>query len=74
LGLNLVTHKFKQKVLNFSENSHMVKYSKFWYVTQSMRLAASNLTSVVAAISASQTAAARSAIPFSCDRDTAARN
>jgi hypothetical protein len=39
----------------------MVKYSKFWYVTQSMRLAASNLTSVVAAISASQTAAARSA-------------
>jgi hypothetical protein len=39
-----------------------------------LSLAASNLTGVAAAISASQTAAARSAIPFSCDRDTGAHN
>jgi hypothetical protein len=29
----LVAHKFKQKVLNFCENSHMGKQSNFWYVT-----------------------------------------
>jgi hypothetical protein len=29
----LGTHKFKQKVLNFCENSHMVNHSNFWDVT-----------------------------------------
>jgi hypothetical protein len=33
LGSNLVVHKFKQKVLNFCENVHMVNHSNFWYVT-----------------------------------------
>jgi hypothetical protein len=33
LGSNLVAHKFKQRVLNFCENSHMVSHSNFWYVT-----------------------------------------
>jgi hypothetical protein len=39
-----------------------------------LSLAASNLTSVAAAISASQAAAARSAIPFSYARDTGAHD
>jgi hypothetical protein len=33
LESNLVAHKFKQKVLNFCENSHLVNHSNFWYVT-----------------------------------------
>jgi hypothetical protein len=33
----LGTHKFKQKVLNFCENSHMVNHSNFWDVTRSAR-------------------------------------
>jgi hypothetical protein len=37
LESNLVAHKFKQKVLNFCENSHMVNHSNFWYVTGVVR-------------------------------------
>jgi hypothetical protein len=33
LAQNLVARKFKQKVLNFCENSHMVNHSNFWDVT-----------------------------------------
>jgi hypothetical protein len=33
LESNLIAHKFKQKVLNFCENSHMVNHSNFWDVT-----------------------------------------
>jgi hypothetical protein len=34
MGSILVAQKFKQKVLNFCKNSHMVNHSKFWYVTE----------------------------------------
>jgi hypothetical protein len=33
LAQNLVAPKFRQKVLNFCENSHMVKHSNLWVVT-----------------------------------------
>jgi hypothetical protein len=36
---NLVAHIFKQKVLNFCENSYMEKQSNFWYVTLTSFLA-----------------------------------
>jgi hypothetical protein len=42
LGSNLVAHKFKQKVLNFCENSHMVSHSNFWYVTCVLAFAPQN--------------------------------
>jgi hypothetical protein len=38
LGSNLVAHMFKQKVLNFCENSHMGKQSNFWFVTHYVSL------------------------------------
>jgi hypothetical protein len=33
MGSISTAHKFKQKVLNFCKNSHIVNHSKFWYVT-----------------------------------------
>jgi hypothetical protein len=36
MGSISVAHGFKQKVLNFCENSHMVNHSNLWYVTKSL--------------------------------------